>query len=93
MRYVENPPNPWLTHSVEWIGEPPEVKLEVFEETETRKIITHYIQLLQRLIFQKKNLCKILFKLFNLLEVKQKISLIFVKPRESDRRCDTESLR
>lgn len=41
MRYVENPPNPWLTHSVEWIGEPPEVKLEVFEETETRKIITH----------------------------------------------------
>src|SRR4029077_3138008 len=40
MRYVENPPNPWLTHSVEWIGEPPEVKLEVFEETETRRIIT-----------------------------------------------------
>jgi DNA repair photolyase len=41
MHYVENPPNPWLTHSVEWIGEPPEVKLEVFEETETRRIITH----------------------------------------------------
>jgi len=41
MRYVENPPNPWLTHSVEWIGEPLEVKLEVFEETETRRIITH----------------------------------------------------
>jgi DNA repair photolyase len=41
MRYVENPPNPWLTHSVEWIGEPPEAKLEVFEETETRRIITH----------------------------------------------------
>jgi DNA repair photolyase len=41
MQYVENPPNPWLTHSVEWIGEPPETKLEVFEETETRKIITH----------------------------------------------------
>jgi DNA repair photolyase len=40
MRYVENPPNPWLTHSVEWIGEPPAVKLEVFEETETRRIIT-----------------------------------------------------
>ena len=40
MRYVENPPNPWLTHSVEWIGEPPEAKLEVFEEVETRKIIT-----------------------------------------------------
>lgn len=41
MRYVENPPNPWLTHSVEWIGEPPEVKLEIFEETETKRIITH----------------------------------------------------
>jgi DNA repair photolyase len=41
MRYVENPPNPWLTTSVEWIGEPPEAKLEVFEETSTRSIITH----------------------------------------------------
>jgi DNA repair photolyase len=40
MRYVENPPNPWLTHSVEWIGEPPEAKLEVFEEVDTRKIIS-----------------------------------------------------
>jgi len=40
MQYVENPPNPWLAHSVEWLGEPPEAKLEVFEETETRKIIT-----------------------------------------------------
>jgi DNA repair photolyase len=41
MHYVENPPNPWLTHSVEWLGEPPEAKLEVFEETETRRIISH----------------------------------------------------
>src|SRR5437764_1037143 len=41
MRPVKNPPNPWLTHSVEWIGEPPEAALEVFEETETRHIITH----------------------------------------------------
>jgi DNA repair photolyase len=41
MRYIENPPNPWLTQSIEWIGEPPEAKLEVFEETETRQIITH----------------------------------------------------
>jgi DNA repair photolyase len=41
MRYVENPPNPWLSNSVEWIGEPPEAKLEVFDETATRKIITH----------------------------------------------------
>lgn len=41
MRYIENPPNPWLTETVEWIGEPPEAKVEVFEETETRAIITH----------------------------------------------------
>ncbi len=41
MRYVENPPNPWLSTNVEWIGEPPEARLEVFEETATRTIITH----------------------------------------------------
>ncbi|HEV7395233.1 MAG TPA: radical SAM protein [Pyrinomonadaceae bacterium] len=41
MRYIENPPNPWLTHSIEWLGEPPENKLEVFEESATRSIITH----------------------------------------------------
>lgn len=41
MRYVANPPNPWLSHTVEWIGEPPIAKVEVFEETETRTIITH----------------------------------------------------
>ncbi|MBA3804264.1 MAG: radical SAM protein, partial [Acidobacteria bacterium] len=41
MRYVENPPNPWLKTDVEWIGEPPEARLEVFEETATRSIITH----------------------------------------------------
>jgi DNA repair photolyase len=40
MNYVENPPNPWLSYSVEWLGEPPETKLEVFEETETRSIIS-----------------------------------------------------
>src|SRR5436305_10025559 len=40
MRYVANPPNPWLTTSVEWIGEPPAAKIEVFEETETRSIIS-----------------------------------------------------
>lgn len=40
MRYVDNPPNPWLTQSVEWIGEPPAVKIEVYEETETRSIIS-----------------------------------------------------
>jgi DNA repair photolyase len=41
MQYVANPPNPWLTHSVEWLGEPPANKLEVFEETDTRTIIAH----------------------------------------------------
>jgi DNA repair photolyase len=41
MRYVANPPNPWLSHSVEWIGEPPVVKIEVYEESETRSIISH----------------------------------------------------
>jgi DNA repair photolyase len=40
MRYIENPPNPWLTHTVEWLGEPPEAKMEVFEEDATRSIIT-----------------------------------------------------
>ena len=41
MQYVANPPNPWLTHSVEWLGEPPTTKLEVFEESDTRRIISH----------------------------------------------------
>src|SRR2546423_7881448 len=40
MRYEDNPPNPWLTHSVEGIGKPPAAKIEVFEETETRTIIS-----------------------------------------------------
>ena len=40
MRVVANPPNPWLTQSIEWIGEPPPAKIEVFEETETRTIIS-----------------------------------------------------
>jgi DNA repair photolyase len=40
MRFVENPPNPWLTESIEWLGEPPRAKIEVFEETETRTIIS-----------------------------------------------------
>jgi DNA repair photolyase len=39
VRYVENPPNPWLDTHVEWIGEPPESRLEVFEEEATRTII------------------------------------------------------
>ena len=30
---VSNPPNPWDSVHAEWLGEPPEAKLEVFEET------------------------------------------------------------
>ncbi len=40
MHYVKNPPNPWLTNHHEWIGEPPEARLEIFEETASRSIIT-----------------------------------------------------
>jgi len=40
MRYIENPPNPWLTHSIDWLGEPPSARIEIFEETETRSIIS-----------------------------------------------------
>src|SRR5204862_5603106 len=29
---VSNPSNPWSSTHVEWIGEPPEAKLEVYEE-------------------------------------------------------------
>jgi len=32
MRPVSNPSNPWLSTDVEWIGEPPEAALHVFEE-------------------------------------------------------------
>ena len=40
MRYIENPPNPYLKYSSEFLGEPPAAKLEVFEEIATRKVIT-----------------------------------------------------
>ena len=40
MRQVENPPNPYLKYSSEFLGEPPATKLEVFEETATRSVIT-----------------------------------------------------
>ena len=32
VRRVSNPPNPWLTTHVEWIGEPPPVAVRVYEE-------------------------------------------------------------
>jgi DNA repair photolyase len=40
LRVVSNPPNPWVSTHVEWIGEPPEADLEVFEE-HARSIIAH----------------------------------------------------
>ncbi len=40
VRYIENPPNPYDRYSAEYVGEPPPTKLEVFEETATRKVIT-----------------------------------------------------
>jgi DNA repair photolyase len=38
VRPVSNPPNPWESTHAEWIGEPPEARLEVFEE-EARSIV------------------------------------------------------
>jgi DNA repair photolyase len=37
-RRVSNPPNPWVSVHAEWLGEPPEATLEVYEE-EARSII------------------------------------------------------
>jgi len=37
-RPVSNPPNPWETVHAEWLGQPPEARLEIFEE-EARSII------------------------------------------------------
>ena len=41
---VSNPPNPWRAaadggYEVEWLGEPPDARVEVFEE-EARSILT-----------------------------------------------------
>ncbi|MCA1624749.1 MAG: radical SAM protein [Acidobacteria bacterium] len=40
MRYIANPPNPYHKYDAEFLGEPSPVKLEVFEETATRTIVT-----------------------------------------------------
>jgi DNA repair photolyase len=40
MRYAENPPNPYLKYSAEFLGEPSRAKLEIYEETATKKMIT-----------------------------------------------------
>lgn len=37
-RRVSNPPNPWSSNHVEWLGEPPPVQLEVYEE-DARSIV------------------------------------------------------
>lgn len=40
MRYIENPPNPYQKYSAEFLGERSATKLEVYEETATKKMIT-----------------------------------------------------
>lgn len=40
MRQINNPPNPYSRFSAEYVGEPPPTKLEVYEETATKKVIT-----------------------------------------------------
>jgi DNA repair photolyase len=40
VRHIQNPPNPYLKYSAEFLGEPPPAKLEIFEEVATRSIIT-----------------------------------------------------
>src|SRR5918911_588576 len=39
-RPIANPPNPWSTTEVEWLGEPPPARLEVYEDA-TREILSH----------------------------------------------------
>jgi DNA repair photolyase len=39
MKQVSNPENPWATQQVEWLGEPPEAELQVFEE-EAKSVLT-----------------------------------------------------
>ncbi|NNE67761.1 MAG: radical SAM protein [Pyrinomonadaceae bacterium] len=40
MRQVVNPPNPYDKYSSEFLGEPPKAKLEIYEETTTRSMIS-----------------------------------------------------
>ena len=35
-RPIQNPPNPYLSREVEWLGEPPPARVQVFEETARR---------------------------------------------------------
>ena len=38
MQPLDNPPNPWATSHVDWLGEPPPVELQVYEE-QARSIV------------------------------------------------------
>ena len=38
IRRVSNPPNPWSSTEVEWLGEPPAVDLEIYEERAKRAL-------------------------------------------------------
>lgn len=40
MRQINNPPNPYLKYSSEFLGEAPSTKVELYEEFTTKKIIT-----------------------------------------------------
>lgn len=40
MRYIQNPPNPYQKYDAEFLGEPPTAKLEIFEETATKTIVS-----------------------------------------------------
>jgi DNA repair photolyase len=40
VRHITNPANPYSKYSSEYIGEPPPTKLEIYEETATKKMIT-----------------------------------------------------
>jgi len=40
VRRISNPPNPYHKYDAEFLGEPPPVKLEIFEETTTKTIVS-----------------------------------------------------
>jgi DNA repair photolyase len=40
VRHIQNPPNPYHKYDAEFLGEPSPVKLEIFEETATKQIVT-----------------------------------------------------
>ncbi|MFL5273478.1 MAG: radical SAM protein, partial [Anaeromyxobacteraceae bacterium] len=39
-RPISNPPNPWTTTAIDWLGEPPLAQAEVYEDA-TREILSH----------------------------------------------------